>query len=84
MDIGKIEYQVRPVTRFHVTRFEESASGSSGSVQDKGEYDNADLAHEVAYALCRDEHQRLGLHPGDERIQYPVSPNKAAGTAAKA
>lgn len=71
MDIGKLEYHVRPVTRYVVTRFEESASGRTGGSSSCGEYDNADIAHEVAYALCKAEHDRLGLPPGDERVQYP-------------
>lgn len=64
-----IEYKVRPVKRFIVTRFEAGES-CCGSVT-KGEFDNAYTAHDVAYALCRDEHQRLGFPPGDERIKYP-------------
>lgn len=72
MDIGKIEYRVRPVTRYIVTRHEESADGKSGSTGGAAaEYDNADIAYEVGYALCRAEHERLRLPPGDERIQYP-------------
>ena len=64
-----IEYKVRPVTRYVVTRFESGA----GSAQ-QGEFDNADSAHAVAYALCRAEHERLGWPVGDERIQYPQLP----------
>ncbi len=71
-DLGKIQYRVIPVTRYHVTRYWEGADGSTGTSEGKGEYDSPDLAHEVAYALCRDEHQRLGLPPGDERIIYPA------------
>jgi hypothetical protein len=75
---NKIEYRVRPITRYVVTRYEEGAGDESvavnarfaGSVQ-KGEYDNPDVAYEVAYALCKDEHQTLGWEPGDNRISYP-------------
>jgi hypothetical protein len=70
-DLGKIQYRVVPVTRYHVTRYWEGVDGNTGTSEGKGEYDSPELAHEVAYALCRDEHTRLGLPPGDERIIYP-------------
>ena len=66
----KIEYRVRPVTRYVVTRYEQN--GSCGGVSTMGEYENEDVAYQVGYALCKAEHQRLGWHPGDERIQYPT------------
>lgn len=62
----KIEYRVRMVPRYIVTRYAE-ADGS----ETRGQYDNSDVAYEVAYALCKAEHDRLGLLPGDERLQYP-------------
>ncbi len=71
-DLGKIQYRVIPVTRYHVTPYWKGAEGNTGTSEGKGEYDSPELAHEVAYALCRDEHTRLGLPPGDERIIYPV------------
>lgn len=64
-----IEYKVRPVTRYVVTRFERT--GESGSSGQQGEFDNAGTAFAVAYALCRADHERLGWPLGDERIQYP-------------
>lgn len=64
-----IEYKVRPVTRYVVTRFE--SDGDCGNSTQRGEYDGARVAHEVAYALCRAEHEQLGWPVGDERIQYP-------------
>ncbi|WP_139812959.1 hypothetical protein [Ensifer aridi] len=70
----QIEYRVRPVTRFIVTRFESDTGPDgrdSGGCSTKGEFDNFDTAYQVAYALCRDEHQRLGWPVGDERIKYP-------------
>lgn len=70
----KIEYRVRPVTRHVVTRWYEDEEGRLGGVETKGEFDNADTAYQVAYALCRDEHERLGYPIGDERIQYPQVP----------
>ena len=74
MDIGKLEYKVRPVTRYVVTRYMESESGRAGSSSRCGEYDNADVAYEVACALCKQEHDRLGLPMDDGRIQYPKRP----------
>lgn len=82
MDIGKLEYRVKSITRYVVTRYEEGADGNAGSVSERGSYDNAEVAHEVAYALCRAEHERLGLPLGDERIQYP-KPHYPATMATK-
>ena len=70
-NIGKIEYQVRTTTRYHVTRYHEGADGRTGSSETKGVYDNQEVAHEVAYALCKAECDRLGLAPGDERVKFP-------------
>lgn len=67
----KIEYRVRPVTRYVVTRYHEAADGRTGGSEVKGEYDNHDMAYEVAYALAKHEHDQLGYPPGDERIKYP-------------
>ncbi|WP_136259370.1 hypothetical protein [Rhodanobacter lindaniclasticus] len=67
-----IEYKVRPVTRYVVTRYE--GNGKLGMCGQQGEFDNAETAHAVAYALCRAEHERLGWPVGDERIQYPQLP----------
>ena len=69
MSIEKIEYRVVPVTRYVVTRYEQTADG--GSVGERGEYGNNEIGFEVAYALCRAEHEALGWPVGDERIQYP-------------
>lgn len=65
----KIEYRVRMVPRYFVTRYHETEN--CGGSETRGEYDNAAVAHEVAYALCKAEHDRLGWAPDDERIQYP-------------
>lgn len=68
----KIEYRVRPVTRFIVTRFHETDGGRTGGTETKGEYENYDVAHEVAHALCKHEHAELGWPLDDDRIRYPV------------
>lgn len=67
----RVEFRVRPVTRWIVTRYEESESGNSGAVSERGEYGGAEVAYEVGYALAKAEHDALGYPPGDERIQYP-------------
>lgn len=67
-----IQYQVRPVTRFIVTRYETGPEG--GSISERGEYNNADVAYEVAYALCKRDHEVTGYPIGDDRIQYPRHP----------
>ena len=65
----KVEYGVRPVTRYYIHRYEETEN--AGGTSQKGEYDNPQVAYEVAYALCRADHERLGYPPGDMRIKYP-------------
>lgn len=71
----KIEYRVRMVPRYTVTRYacnihgEVDAETNGSSLH--GEFDNSEMAYAVAYALCKAEHDRLGWPPGDERIQYP-------------
>lgn len=65
----KIEYRVRPVTRYIVTRYCEDDGGSG--VEFKGEFPNEDVAYGVGYALAKEEHDRLGFPPGDMRMIYP-------------
>jgi len=69
----KIEYRVRPVVRFIVTRCwrEDDGPRQGGGSSQHGEFDNVQTAYEVGYSLCRAEHDRLGWPPGDERIIYP-------------
>lgn len=68
--IAKLEYRVKQAPRYYVTRFHELEDGSAG-VETKGVYDNPETADEVAYALCKAEHERLGFAPGDTRVRYP-------------
>lgn len=77
----KIEYRVRPVTRFIVTRYHKS--GDAGGVDTLGEYDNHETAYAVGYALCKAEHERLGWPIGDERILYPEHPSHNPNAAAQ-
>lgn len=65
----QIEYRVRPVTRFIVTRYyRESGTGSS---EQKGVFEDPDVAYDAAYSMCRVEHESHGWALEDERIQYP-------------
>lgn len=79
----KIEYRIKPVTRYIVTRWEDPLSDQpephnvACARQIGGEYANGDVAYEVAYALCAAEHQRLGWELSDERIRYPGRPGEA-------
>lgn len=71
-----IEYRVKPVTRYIVTRYEsqmsdDRRSGSTGPVSERGEFPNFDTAYAVGYALCKAEHEQLGYPLDDERIKYP-------------
>jgi hypothetical protein len=79
----KIEYSIRPITRYIVTRYEtsgpdENGRGYGGSAQIGGEYSTAEGAYEVGYAVCKVEHERLGWPVDDDRIQYPQHPAVAA------
>jgi hypothetical protein len=74
MSIGKVEYRVREIKRYIVTRYHEGEGGLTGGTEQKGEYANADVAYEVGYALAKAEHQQLGWPVGDERITYPTKP----------
>lgn len=73
----EIEYSVRMVPRYIVVRWARGNAGSdgvsrsAGGVSSKGEYDNLEIAHQVAYALCKEEQGRLGWPIDDDRIQYP-------------
>lgn len=69
----KIEYRVKAIERYIVTRYEEDNAGNS-SVVERGTYTSPHIAHEVAYALCAQDHEQLGFGPGDERVKYPVHP----------
>lgn len=84
---AQIEYRLRPVTRWIVTRYEtelpQDGVTSKGTSSQHGEFDNADTAYAVGYALAAAEHQRLGYPPGDMRVQYP-EPIEALGRLSEA
>lgn len=77
MEDGKhVEYRVREIKRYIVTRHEVNVSGGkevTGSTSDvgSGQFDNYDTAYQVAYAMASFEHNQLGYDLSDERIQYP-------------
>ena len=67
-----IEYRVKPITRFIVTRFEEKDDG--GAATQIGTYDNGATAYEVGYALCRLEHIKSGEPEASINFVYPGIP----------
>lgn len=71
----KVEYRVRPVTRYVVTRHYESDGLSCGGTETKGEFANGEVAYQVAHALAADEHYRIGYPVGDDRVKYPTIPD---------
>ena len=78
-----IEYRVKRVERFIVTRHEESDSETTGSTRQIGnEYDGFEVAYEVAYALARADQDRLGLPPGDMGVIFPSRSLEEAREAA--
>jgi hypothetical protein len=73
--ITKLEYRVRKVDRYIITRYVEEGAGA-GSVSERGEFDNPDQAWETAYALCKLEHeQHTDIPHYDERVKYPDHPH---------
>jgi hypothetical protein len=78
-----IEYKIRLATRYVVTRFERrglpgNPDASMSSVC--GEFDNSGAAYQVAYALAKVDHERMGWPIADERIQYPRHPDEGNAT----
>lgn len=80
----EIEYRIRPVTRYIVTKYTYDDTQNKGGVEENGEYTNPDTAYQVAYALARADHIRLGYPIDDERIKYPKLPSEAASMPADA
>lgn len=91
LEITTSEYRVRPVTRYVVTRYRSYSrpvdgdptrcAGGSGS-ECLGEFDNADTAYAVGYALANSEQRERGLAPGDPRVVFPLQTNENASNAA--
>lgn len=68
-----IEYRVKRVERFIVTRFENDGDKAQSARQIGKEFDNFETAYEVGYALARGEQERLGILPGDDGVIFPSS-----------
>lgn len=65
-----IEYRVKRVERFIVTRHEDH--GSTGSTRQIGkEFDNFETAYEVGTALARSDQERLCILPGEYGVIFP-------------
>lgn len=81
MDKQHTEYRIRPVTRFIVTKADwvERSNGtvSASTARQLGpEYANEEIAYEVAYALARQESERLECGLADDRVIYPTRPSE--------
>lgn len=87
-----IEYKIREVTRYIVTRWEGerldysllNQAGqhkviSPAKSSQHGEFDNAETAYAVGCALAKTEAEKLGLMPGDDSLRYPELPKGATG-----
>lgn len=68
--MAQIEYRVKRVERYIVTRSEQEET--SGSVVQRGFYETPQVAYEVAYALCKAEHEKSGEEPGSMNFIYPA------------
>jgi hypothetical protein len=73
----KIEYKVRPVTRWVVTRYQAGESSDDGRMccagrsETRGEFDNEQKAYDVGYALAKLEAGLRELPPGDMGVIFP-------------
>ena len=67
-----VEYKIRPVTRYVITRFtDEDRTRAS---ETRGTYENGEVAYQVAYALCKMEHDASGEPVGSMNFIYPDAP----------
>ena len=67
-----VEFKVRKVTKYIVTRYE--SDGRTGSSTQHGTHDSGETAYHVAYALCKAEHDRSGEPVGSMNFIYPDMP----------
>lgn len=71
----KVEYRIKPTTRYIITRYHadlgDDKSACSAGSETRGEYDNADVAYDVAYALCKLEHDKSGQPADSMNFIYP-------------
>lgn len=68
--MNKVEYRVRPITRYIVTRYE--STGNEGRSIQRGTFDTEETAYHVAYALCRKEHDDSGEPLDSMAFIYPA------------
>jgi hypothetical protein len=69
-----VEYRVRPVTRYIVTRYEgDDRGGCSAPI---GEYASEETAYAVGYAMCKKEHNDSGEPLDSMSFIYPEPPLK--------
>lgn len=69
-----IEYRVRPVTRYMVTRYYESADGQMAGCCSLGEFENVGAADRVALALQQTEKGSTytTLTEGNTAVTHPA------------
>ena len=68
-----IEYRIKPVVRYFVTRH--VSDGVVSGVQNCGsEYSSGETAYEVAYALARADVERLSLPIDSMEVIFPTQP----------
>lgn len=67
----KTEFRIREVRRYIVTRFDHNEPGAQKASRQVGEFDTHDTAYAVGYAMAREEQNRRGYGPGDDRVQFP-------------
>lgn len=72
-----VEFRVRPVTRFVITRYERD--GMAAASRMCGEYESEDLAYDIGYALARQTREDMGEPVGSERVIFPQRPGYPPG-----
>ena len=78
-----IEYRVKRVERFIVTRHEKHhPNGPVGCRQIGREFDNFETAYEVGTALARSDQEQLGIQPGGDGVIFPSQSLEDARAAA--
>lgn len=68
-----VEYRVRPVVRYIVTRYESSDNATGASTM-HGPFDHEEAAYAVGYALCKTEHEASGEPIDSVAFIYPEPP----------
>lgn len=67
-----VEFKVRKVVRYHVTRFEENGeSGAAGSIS-YGEFPSEESAYEVGYALAKDAYHFYEKQNPSLKVIFPT------------